>query len=663
MSRWKGISQRFPRFSAYWIGALVIIALAIAIRVWLIKLGWPLLDSDEGTMGLMGIHIIRYHETPIFFYHQNYMGATEAYLAALMFHFFGTTSFTLRLGMIFLFTLFLIFMYLLTSLLFSKKWALITLLLLALGSDAILTRELVAVGGDAETLVSGTLILLLSTWLSLSVQDGTQRKRRLLAYAGWGLAAGFGIWSSLLVAPFILMGAIILLLFCRREIFNREVLKCFSWPGITLLVSFIIGALPLIIFNVQPQNFANNIFITFWNNHRGSGVPNISNVTQKPFYVLLAYQLRGAFQISLPTATDASPLCPVITRPDGIAVLQAHAISFSNPYALQCTLTHTIWPLGVVTLWIIATLLALYLLRPYWRRFIPSQWSPEEKPFVVRQVGRLSLLAVAGITFVLFALSPTAALFPVATSRYLIGLLVATPALLWPLWSGINAVKPLALQVAQVTVAVRLARISVFLRRGILLFIGISLVLGTINIFTGIFPTPPITANEDIYDTQVIYQHPNVPDTNTYNKDERGLITRLSVLKIRYIYADYWTCDRLSFQTREKVVCVAIQATDKSGRAYTKDTFCAGVQADNTPGMTNSPAAKKIGAVNRYPLYVKQVERFPEKTTFVLQENSTLANLMAQCVSTSHIVYNEFHSQGVATIPGYVIYQPTAQRR
>ncbi len=183
------------------------------------------------------------------------MGAAEAYLGAFVFYFFhaflGISSFTLRLGMIFLFTLFLSFMYLLTSLLFSKKWALVTLFLLALGSDAILTRELVAVGGDAETLVSGTLILLLATWLSLSVQDGTQRKRRLLAYAGCGLAAGFGIWSHLLVAPFILMGAIILLLFCRREIFNREVLKCFSWPGTHSISDLYRWRMPLIIYNIQ----------------------------------------------------------------------------------------------------------------------------------------------------------------------------------------------------------------------------------------------------------------------------------------------------------------------------------------------------------------------------------------------------------------------------
>lgn len=651
MSHWKGISQRFPRFSAYWIGAFIIIALAIAIRVRLIWLGWPLLDSDEGTMGLMGIHIL-HGEMPTFFYDQNYMGAAEAYLAAFMFHFFGISAYTLRLGMILLFTLFLIFMYLLTSLLFSKTWALITLLLLALGSDAILTRELVAVGGDAETLVSGTLILLLVIWLSLSVQDGTQRKRRLLAYTGCGLAAGFGVWSHLLVVPFILLGAIILLLFCRREIFNREVLKCSSWPILILITTFIVGAWPLIIYNIQ--NPTKNIFVTFWNIHRVSSISSISSITRKPFYVLLPYQLRDAFQISLPTATNASPLCPVTTRPDGVAVLQAHAVSFSSSYATQCTLVHTIWPLGVVVLWILATILVLYSLRPYWRHLSSSQWSSEEKPFVVRQVGRLALLATAAITFGLFVLSPNAALFPVATSRYLIGLLVTTPALLWPLWSGMNAIKPLALRVAHVTVAVHLARLSVVLRRGILLLIGIAFLLGTINTFTGIFPTPPVTTSQDIFATQAIDQHLNVPDTLRYNQDEHGIITRLRAVGVRYFYSDYWTCDRLIFQTREALTCSTIQVTDKA-------TFCAGMQASNTPNEANSTAAQKIRGQNRDSLYVRKVIRYSQEASFVAQSNSTLANLMAQCASTSQIIYNKFVAKGHVT--SYVIYKPTSQRR
>ncbi len=344
-----------------------------------------------------------------------------------------------------------------------------------------------------------------------------------------------------------------------------------------------------------------------------------------------------------------------------MAVLQAHAISFSNPYAIQCTLVHTIWPLGTIVLWIIATLLALYSLKPYWRQFRSAEWSPEEKPLVVRQIGRLALLAVSAITFGLFVLSPNAALFPVATSRYLIGLLVTTPALPWPLWGGINAIKPLALRVAHVTVAVHLARLSIILRRGVLLLIGIAFLLGTINTFTGIFPTPPVTANQDIFATQAIDQHLNVPDTTRYNQDEHGIISRLRVLHVSYIYSDYWTCDRLIFQTREAISCSTIGTTDThTSRPVDEATFCAAMQGGNGTSPADSAAAQRIRGQNCDGLYVRKVGRYAKTAAYVAQSNSILANLMTQCASTSHITYVKAVAKGRVT--SYVIYQPTTQR-
>src|SRR2546430_9517042 len=36
-------------------------------------------------------------------------------------------------------------------------------------------------------------------------------------FRSWGLSAGLGLWSHLLVSPFILMGGLILVMFCWRE--------------------------------------------------------------------------------------------------------------------------------------------------------------------------------------------------------------------------------------------------------------------------------------------------------------------------------------------------------------------------------------------------------------------------------------------------------------
>src|SRR5713101_7213035 len=126
--------------------AFLIIALATLLRIVLIAWGWPHSNSDEATMGIMAMHIAYHGEHPIFFYGQYYMGTLEAYLGAFFFRLFGVSVFALRLGPVLFFALFLANMYLLTSLLYTKKLALITLVLLSLGSSIMLDTELVALG-------------------------------------------------------------------------------------------------------------------------------------------------------------------------------------------------------------------------------------------------------------------------------------------------------------------------------------------------------------------------------------------------------------------------------------------------------------------------------------------------------------------------------------
>src|SRR5579863_8841358 len=108
------------------------------MRVVLIAQGWPETNSDEGTMGLEAMHIAFRGEHPIFLYGQNYMGMVEAYLGAALFRLFGVSLFNLRLGMLLLFTLFLIAIYALVCLLYSKKFALAVLALLCVGTPTII---------------------------------------------------------------------------------------------------------------------------------------------------------------------------------------------------------------------------------------------------------------------------------------------------------------------------------------------------------------------------------------------------------------------------------------------------------------------------------------------------------------------------------------------
>src|SRR5258708_5738377 len=95
------------------------ILVATLLRLVLSEQGWPLTNSDEGTIGIMALHIAYHGELPIFFYGQYYMGSWEAFLAAGLFHLVGPSLVALRLVTLSMFVLYLLSLYLLTKLLFS----------------------------------------------------------------------------------------------------------------------------------------------------------------------------------------------------------------------------------------------------------------------------------------------------------------------------------------------------------------------------------------------------------------------------------------------------------------------------------------------------------------------------------------------------------------
>ena len=114
-SQWKVIRSK-PYLHTSTMAAIILITLAVALRMILTVLVVPEVNGDEGTMGLEAMHIAFQGQHPVFLYNQNYMGVLEAYIAAFFFHLFGVSVFTLRIGMILMFALFLVSMYLLTSL-------------------------------------------------------------------------------------------------------------------------------------------------------------------------------------------------------------------------------------------------------------------------------------------------------------------------------------------------------------------------------------------------------------------------------------------------------------------------------------------------------------------------------------------------------------------
>ncbi len=533
MLRWSEIRAKYLHADSYGLWAGALIALAVALRIALIALGWPQLDSDEGTMGIMGMHILSQGEHPVFFYAQGYMGALEAYVAAAFFALFGVSTFTLRIGLILFFALFLVGMYLLTSRLYTRSWALVTLAFLSLGSAPILARQLVAIGGYAETLLFGVFLLVLSVWLAYSsTPDAATRHhwKRLAGYAAWGVIAGVALWTDVLILPFIITGGLLLLVFCWRDLLG--------WALLFLVLGTLLGASPMIAYNLTAPPGQDTL--TYIRNIQGA-----EGIKHLPFAVMFPLQLKGAFLISLPGATGATPLC--YNYVEDVRILQ-----FGGFHQIRCTLMHTGWPLGIVLLWIVAVFFAAYAIWRLFRSSAPFS-SPELRQKLVRYAGRLALLFNAVFVLFPFLFSPAAAYFPVPDMRYLAGMLVTTPALLWPLWVGSRHMKPLLMKISSAVMAINFTLV----KRVILLLVGLVFLIGTLNVFTGAPATSFIPPRQDMFAIVGVYKYLGVPQTRVYNQEEHDLIQNLLRLGTTHIYSDYWTCDRIIFRSQEQIICSA----------------------------------------------------------------------------------------------------------
>jgi hypothetical protein len=595
MLHWNKIRLKYLRISSYGIWASGIIAFAALIRIVLIAQGWPVTNSDESTMGLEAMHIAFRGEHPIFLYGQNYMGTLQAYLGAALFHLFPASLFPLRFGLVILFAAFLVSLYLLTSLLYTKKLALASLALLSFGSSEVFIREVKSLGGASETLLFGTIALLLATWLALSSgQDLSPRRRRwrFLAYGIWGFAVGIGLWSHMLVGPFVLMSGLMLVWFCWSEVRR--------WAGAWLLLGLLIGLLPLIIYNITAPLDQNSLVI-LWELHRAGG-------SQVPFdQNLIVKEILGTTLVSIPLATGANPLCPLTSMP----------LFGPGPPGIDtvgCSIAQGAWGLGYLALWTTALFLALRAFRKLWRRPLPKSWDLDERQAAIRHFARLMLLGGGGLTLFIYVISPAPAVVPWTSARYLVGLLVCTPAVLWPLWSklgnrqsqgerkgvpsseiGNDELKDTSVALAQgerkgvslaemgegepkdtsvATVSFQGKRLataqgdyylspregegtpqsnhgggpsylargirgrrwwgilrSPWVVRGILTFIAAIYLLGTITTFLG------------------------VPSVQALNHQQDDLIANLSRIGATHIYSEYWTCDRIMFESREQIIC------------------------------------------------------------------------------------------------------------
>ena len=535
-------SKTVPSFfrlpiSAYTLAALGLIASGIGIRIALLAQGWPHTNSDEGTYGMMAIHIALQGEHPVFMYGQNYMGTIQAYIAAGVFRLFGISMFNLRIGLVFLFAFFLYAMYLLASLLYSRGVALFSLLLLCLGSSYVLYRQVQAVGGWTETLFFGAFLYFIACWLALPVKR--RGSLRLAGYFGWGLLVGLCLWSDVVVGPFILIAGLLLLQFCRRELFTIRVLAL-------LLTGIVLGALPMILYNIHAPLQNNSLLTALGIFGGGTAHGSLSNQ--------LVHGPLGVLLIGLPSVIGNSNACSDVSQ---VLFLGDHGAS-----ALSCTLEQGTWSLVWIALWIASAYLCLRGIRALPRK--SETRTPEQRYALVRFYGQLGLLIAAAISLCLFALSSASVTSPFLSSRYIVYVWITTPALVYPLWQGANTARTSTGGIARC--------ILTNFNRLALLAIALLFLLGTVKTFQ------------------------EIPAAQSTNAQQADFIQNLARIGIYHLYADYWTCERVMFQSAGRITCYTVNESLAQGyERYLPNKAIVTADAGASWAFpTNLPQAKAI---------------------------------------------------------------------
>lgn len=486
---------KYIQMGPYGLAATAIIVLSVLFRTILVAFHFPEINSDEGKMGIAGMHIAFQGQFLIYHYGQNYLGVLEAYLAAPFFRLFGISDITLRMGMLLLFLLFMIVMYWLASLLYSKRLALVTLVLLSFAATDMLIQQLRAIGGAMELLLFGALMMLLA--YRLAATAGERRRGRYLTYIAWGWTAGIALWVHILVLPFVLCSGLLILVFCYRE-WRSLAIPC-------LLAGLLLGGFLLI---PGYSSFGHALSMQ-------SGASVLPNATPAQLSSLPLKQFVSTFLWGIPLTTWFQPVCASSDLP---------YLGSGTASTLSCSLLQGTWSAGYVMLLCLGLALAGSACWKIWKqqRTQGPVLTPDKQQEAVRQFARLMLLLIDVLVIFLYVRSPLSGFKPVST-RYLVGMLVATPAILWPLW------RLTGLEKAHLT----LRGTTRWLSRVALILIAL-VILG--------MTTWTVTT---------------VPAAYADEQQQMQLVNDLSKLKLTRVYLEYWTCYRLLFQSQEHILCAS----------------------------------------------------------------------------------------------------------
>jgi hypothetical protein len=233
-----GVLKRLAGLSSHTIvHVLVISALFFFTRIiFLFTPAGRLGDADQAIMGMMAQQIASLSEFPLIYWENHYAGAPVAYIAAVIFHFFGSGFAQLRTAMLFIVLPGFFLFYLIYRRIFDSQRAFFGVLFLIFCPYLVLNYTTGAFGGYGESFLGSSLIILLS-W---KIQDKAATTSVGVSCFFLGLTCGFFIYIQFYAIPAVLAFAIPAL-WCLGENRIKSLLR--------FCVGGLVGLFPLIIYN------------------------------------------------------------------------------------------------------------------------------------------------------------------------------------------------------------------------------------------------------------------------------------------------------------------------------------------------------------------------------------------------------------------------------
>lgn len=200
----------WPRLADPW-PALLLFVVAVLYRTLFAGAAY-LATIDTGTVQLMALRIVG-GDRPLFFYGQGYMGALEAYVAALTIRMFGPSELAVCLSPILFSGAWAVVTYLLFRRLLNAHAGLWAAVCVAIPGWYTLWYSTAPYGGYSVLFFFGTL----ACWLAARCTQRPPSRMGLIGYGmGIGIAGAVGLWTHFLVAPYLVTAAFLIWIGRRR---------------------------------------------------------------------------------------------------------------------------------------------------------------------------------------------------------------------------------------------------------------------------------------------------------------------------------------------------------------------------------------------------------------------------------------------------------------